>query len=78
MKIDETIRLTRAAYGKLKEIFPMNTPIELKHDLYNQCILKVTSYGPETWVFTKAIIDRLRVNERKILGVNLKTNTFLR
>lgn len=85
IEIDRRIRQGWAAYGKLKDIFEMNIPLQLKRQLYNQCILPVVTYGAETWVLTKEIINKLRVHqraiERKILGVTLrdhKTNTWIR
>ncbi|KAL0859868.1 hypothetical protein ABMA27_010206 [Loxostege sticticalis] len=53
--------------------------------IYNQCILPVLTYGAETWVTTKAILQKLivtqRAMERKLVGVSLRdrmTNKWLR
>ncbi|KAL0881353.1 hypothetical protein ABMA27_001230 [Loxostege sticticalis] len=52
---------------------------------YRHCILPVLTYGAETWVTTKAILQKLivtqRAMERRLVGVSLRdrmTNKWLR
>ncbi|KAI8421924.1 hypothetical protein MSG28_009844 [Choristoneura fumiferana] len=37
-----------------------------KARIFNQCILPVLTYGAETWVFTKDVINRLQVAQRAV------------
>lgn len=74
-----------AAFRKIKDIFQMRLPINLKKDLYNQCILSIIIYGAETWVLTRTIQGTLNTNQRiiecKILEISLrqhKTNHWIR
>lgn len=66
IEVQGRLRLTWTAFGKLKDLFAMDILLKLKRDLYNHCILPVTIYGVETWVLTKDIIKKLRINQRAI------------
>lgn len=84
-EIDRRIRLAWAAYSKLEFAFRMNFTAVQKARIYDQCILPVLTYGAETWVFTKEILQKLQVAqravERKLVGVTLrdrKRNQWLR
>lgn len=50
------LMFTWTAYRKLKEIFDMEIPLNLKTELYNQCILPEITYGTDIWVLTTAIV----------------------
>lgn len=84
-EIFRRIKLMWAAYSKLDFAFKMKISAEQKARIFDQCILPVLTYGAETWVFTRDIIDKLEVAqravERKLVGVTLrdrKTNEWLR
>lgn len=74
-----------SAFGKLNQVWKTKIPSELKAKVFNQCVIPAMTYGTETWVLTKAIMNRMRVAqramERKMVGVTLadrKTNEWLR
>jgi len=84
-EIERRVRLSWAAYGKLKSIINSNIPLNLKTKLYNECILPVTTYGAETWVLNQQTLNKLQVHqramERRLLGISLKdrkTNEWIR
>lgn len=84
-EISRRIKLTWAAYGKLKYILNMKIPVRLKIKIYNECILPVTTYGSETWVLTRKTVKKLQIHqrsiERRLLGITLKdrkTNKWIR
>ena len=53
-------------YAKLDLAFKMNITAEQKARLFDQCILPVLTYGAETWVLTKEIINKRQVAQRKL------------
>lgn len=74
-----------SAFGKLNQVWKTKIPLELKAKVFNQCVLPAMTYGTETWVLTKAIMNKMKVAqramERKIVGITLadrKTNEWLR
>ncbi|KAL0839312.1 hypothetical protein ABMA28_016056 [Loxostege sticticalis] len=84
-EINRRVRLGWAAFAKLDFAFRMNLTSSQKARIYNQCILPVLTYGAETWVTTKAILQKLivtqRAMERRLVGVSLRdrmTNKWLR
>jgi hypothetical protein len=75
-EINRRTRLAWAAYSKLEFAFRMNLKAEQKARIHDQCILPVLTYGAETWIFTKEILNKLQVVqraiERKLVGVTLR------
>ena len=62
-------------FGKYKEIFQSkHTPMNLKRQVFNQCILPTLTYRCQTWTLTKDIIQKMEICqskiERKMLGIN--------
>ena len=58
--------------GKYKDIFEnKEIPICLKPKVFNQCIiLTVTmTYGCQTWLLTKDIVEKMEACQRKMLGL---------
>lgn len=85
LEINHRIHLGWAAYGKMRHVFSSNLPLKLKTKVYMECILPVTTYGCETWVLTKKILNKLKIHqrsiERKMIGITLKdhkTNEWIR
>jgi hypothetical protein len=79
------IRLGWGAFGKLSKVFKSEMPLNLKRQVYEQCVLPVMTYGAETWTLTKQTIHQLQVAqramERSMLGVSLRdriTNVEIR
>ena len=75
----------RTAYAKHRDIFKSNFAICLKRKVYNSCVLPATTYGAETWSFTKQAQKKLAAAqtkmERSMLNITYhdrKTNTWVR
>ena len=76
-EIKRRVGLTWAAFGKLRFILNNEKiPINLKREVYESCVLPVTTYGLETLTFTKNNINRLKIcqraMERSMLGINFR------
>lgn len=76
-EIRRRIRLTWAAFGKMKHILRNGTiPINLKRKVFDTCIMPVATYGLETMAMTKKTANRLRIMqramERAMLGISLR------
>ncbi|XP_029658895.1 uncharacterized protein LOC115232884 [Formica exsecta] len=75
-EIERRIRLTWAAYGKLKHIFKSEIPICFKRKVFDQSILPVLTYDSETSTLTLRTANRVRVAqramERSMLGITMR------
>lgn len=75
-EINRRIRLGWAAFVKMDFAFKMNLTSCQKARIFNQCILPVLTYGAETWVTTKGILQKLivtqRAMERRLVGITLR------
>ncbi|KAI5743429.1 hypothetical protein M8J77_018082 [Diaphorina citri] len=72
-EIFRRINLGWRAYWKNAMVFKSNMPLELKKQVFDQCVLPVLTYGSETWTLTEYIKGKLRTAqramERSMLGV---------
>lgn len=76
-EITRRVKLTWAAFGKLKHVLQNpDIPIHLKRKVYDMCILPVATYGLETISITKGSADLLettqRAMERAMLGISIR------
>ena len=76
-EITKRIQTAWAAFSKLSYILKdVNTPINLRRKVLNQCINPVTTYASETWTLTKGLEERLATTQRKMerlmLGITLR------
>ena len=60
-----------------REIFlDRHLPMSLKRKVFNRCVLPAITYGCQTWSLTKALVEKLEINqramERRMLNVKLK------
>ncbi len=74
-----------AAYANHRDIFKSNLAICLKRQVYNSCVLPVTTYGAEIWTLTKQAQNKLAAAqtkmERSMLNITYKdrrTNIWVR
>ena len=63
-----------SVFGRYKEIFQdKEIPLSLKRKAFNQCIIPTMTYGCQTWSFTKELMNKMAVSqrkmERKMLGI---------
>ena len=85
-EIDKRITLGWKKYWSLKEVMKNNDfSMSLKRRVFESCVLPSITYGCETWVLTKAHIQKLQVcqraMERSMLGIKIKDkirNTIIR
>lgn len=75
-ELKRRLTLSWAAFGRLKDVFKSDIPVNLKRMVFDQCVLPVMTYGSETLTLTTATAKKLRVTQRKMersmLGVTLK------
>jgi len=76
-EITKRIQTAWAAFSKLSYILKdVNTPINLRRKVLNQCINPVITYASETWALTKGLEERLATTQRKMerlmLGITLR------
>lgn len=53
-------------FETLNQVWKIKTPSELKVNVLNQCILLVMTFRMETWLFTKVIINNMKVAQLTI------------
>lgn len=76
-EISRRIQMSWAAFGNLAHVLRnQRIPINLKHKVYDSCILPITTYGMETMTITRSSANRLRICQRAIeramLGISLR------
>ncbi len=72
-KIRRRIGMGWSAFGKLNLLMNSNLPLFLNRKVYNQCILPILTYGPESCRLTYDLERKLnsaqRGMERRMLGI---------
>ncbi len=71
-EIRRRIGMGWSAFAKQNLIMISNLPLSLKRKVYNQGILPVLTYGPETWRLTKELERKLSAQkrmQRRMLGI---------
>ena len=63
-EIFRRIKLGWQAFGRYDIAFKSNMPVNLKKQVYDQCILPVMTYGCETWSMNEYIKWKLRTAQR--------------
>ncbi|CAK1584095.1 unnamed protein product [Parnassius mnemosyne] len=63
-EINRQIQLGWAAFGRLRHIFSLGIPQNLKTRSFNQRVLPVMTYGTDTWSFTAGRMRKLKVAQR--------------
>ncbi|RVE44730.1 hypothetical protein evm_010634 [Chilo suppressalis] len=75
-EVNRRIRLSWAAFVKLRQVLTSSIPQCLKTKVFHQCVLPVMTYGAQTWTLTVRLVHRFKVAqramERAMLGVSLK------
>lgn len=51
--IKKRVCLAWAAFSKLSFVLKDNSQQSLKTNFFDECVITVLTYGPETWTFTK-------------------------
>lgn len=79
LEIDRKIRLSWAAFSKMKDIFAVNLPMSLKFDFDNHYVPRVATYGckTQTTSYSKGNRDenpRNQSEKQKIYQVDKKKN----
>ena len=72
-------------FGKMSTIFKSNMLICLKRKVFSQCVLRVLTYGCETWTLNTKAVQKLKVTqrsmERQMFNISLRhkrKNTWIR
>lgn len=76
-EINLRIRLGWMAFGRLSYVLKnRRIPLQLRRRVYNTCIISVLRYGPQTLIYSRKNIERLKkaqnAMERAMLGITLK------
>ena len=84
-EVKKRMKLGWAAFGEVDDIMrSKNASMKVKRNIFNECVLPVTTYSSETWALNNNMEDRISVAQCKMelimFGISLrgqKCNTWI-